>query len=76
MVYDYMSEGNGPVPLELKVRIQLMPPPKPTTTHTLRSHNYRLPRNLGSQGAKLTRLGMDKTSERANAVPQTGLGLI
>ena len=26
MVYDYMSEGNGPVPLELKVRTQPMPP--------------------------------------------------
>ncbi len=37
MVYDYMSEGNGPVPLELKVRTQPKPPPKPTANHTLRS---------------------------------------
>ena len=49
MVYDYMSEGNGPVPLELKVRTQPMPP-RLMTVNTTRSTPLpgipRSPRNI------------------------------
>ena len=41
MVYDYMSEGNGPVPLELKVRTQPMPLLKPTTHAQLPCPEFR-----------------------------------
>ena len=71
MVYDYMSEGNGPVPLELKVRTQPMPP-LPTINHTPRAQTPS-PEFQGAPNeplAKPTQLWMDKTSERSNATPR------
>eukprot|EP01045_Picozoa_sp_COSAG04_P000734 COSAG04_NODE_20_length_39202_cov_9.993530_4_plen_80_part_00 len=49
MVYDYMSEGNGPVPLELKVCTQHKPPAQANNNpHAQKPQLSALPRNHGS----------------------------